>query len=63
MYPDKSAISYEVSDWTTLTSLEVSLLKSDISVLRVLNTIDDKSLTSLLNASLKSFISVESVVK
>jgi len=42
---------------TTLISLDVSLLKSLISVLRVLNTIDDKSDTSRKASLLKSLIS------
>ena len=59
VYDDKSLISLEVNDCTTLISLEVSLLRSEISVLSVENVIDDKSSTSLLNALLKSIISVE----
>ena len=59
VYDDKSDISAEVRDWTTLISRDVSLLRSEISVLSVENVIDDKSSTSLLNALLKSTMSVE----
>ena len=59
VYDDKSLISLEVKDCTTLISRDVSLLRSLISVLNVEKVIEDKSSTSLLNASLKSTISVE----
>ena len=45
---DKSVISDEVNAFVTLISLEVSLLKSLISTLIVLNVNDDKSDNSLL---------------
>ena len=46
----------------TLISRDVSLLKSLISVLRVLNTIEDKSDTSLSVSLLKSLISFDNSV-
>ena len=55
-------ISNEVNDFATLISIDVSLDKSLISVLNVWNVSEDKSLTSLLNESLKSLISVERLV-
>ena len=46
MYDDKSLISLEVNDWTTLISREVSLLKSLISVLKLENVREERSLIS-----------------
>ena len=57
VYDDKSAISIEVNDCTTLISRDVSLLRSEISVLRVLKTNEDKSSNSLPFSSRKVLIS------
>ena len=50
-------ISLDVNDLTALISLDVSLDKSEISVLSVLNTNEDKSSNSLPFSSRKVLIS------
>ena len=57
VYDDKSLISLEVNDCTTLISREVSLDKSDISVLKVEKVIEDKSSNSLPFSSRSVLIS------
>ena len=55
---DKSVTSLDAATRTTLISLDVSLDKSDISVLNVWNVMEDKSLTLLVEL----VISVDNVV-
>ena len=57
MYWDKSVISLEVSDWTPLISRDVSLDKSDISVLRVWKVREERSEISCDVSLLSSDIS------
>ena len=57
---DNSVISLDVNDFATLISIEVSLLKSEISVLNVWNVSEDKSLTSTDVSLLNSLISRDS---
>ena len=59
VYDDKSLISLEVSDWTELISRDVSLLRSDISVLSVEKVSAERSSTLVLTLLFKSTMSVE----
>ena len=57
VYDDKSVISEEVNDWTTEISREVSLLRSEISVLRLWKVSEERSEISADVSLLNSLIS------
>ena len=57
VYDDKSLISLEVSDWTALISRDVSLLRSEISVLSVEKVSAERSDISAVVDEVKSLIS------
>ena len=59
VYDDKSVISLETSVCTALISVDVSLDRSEISVLRVLNTNEDKSSNSLPFSSRRVLTSLD----
>ena len=57
VYDDKSLISLEVSDWIELISRDVSLLRSEISVLSVEKVNAERSEMSAAVDDVKSLIS------
>ena len=57
VYDDKSEISLDVRDWTVLISRDVSLLRSEISVLSVEKVSAERSDISAVVDDVKSLIS------
>ena len=57
VYDDKSLISLDVRDWTALISRDVSLLRSDISVLSVEKVSAERSDISDVLDEIRSLIS------